>query len=311
MFKGDRNFAVGLFVSVAILLFVGFVVWLTGRTGVEETHRYSLRFDRDVSGLALGGSVKYMGVNIGSVVAMGLEREDGIKVQVDIEVLQSTPVDTGTYASIAMQGITGVAVINLASDPGAHSPLPVPADGGYPVIPVRETGFAAVLSTMPEIMSKLDTLLAQASEILNEENRGHVTATLRNIDQVTGSLAQNRDALASIPAQLEATLADIQGAVAQLNDTIAQAAPGVPELMENLQQSSENLARLTARMDDMLSRHESNIDQFLDEGLAQAPELISESRRAIRELEKLLQQLSENPSLLIHRGDTRTVEVDP
>ena len=68
MFKGDRNFAVGLFVSIAIATFVAFVIWLTGRSGVEEMSRYTLMFDRDVSGLAVGGPVKYMGMTVGSVI---------------------------------------------------------------------------------------------------------------------------------------------------------------------------------------------------------------------------------------------------
>ena len=55
MFKGDRNFTVGLFVTLAIAVFVAFVIWLTGRSGAEELSRYSLKFERDVSGLAVGG----------------------------------------------------------------------------------------------------------------------------------------------------------------------------------------------------------------------------------------------------------------
>ncbi|MCH5377912.1 MAG: MlaD family protein, partial [Planctomycetes bacterium] len=82
----------GLFVSVAIVALVAFVLWLTGRSGTEEMARYSLMFDRDVSGLAVGGPVKYMGVDIGSVVQMQLEENEGIQVRVDIDILASTPV---------------------------------------------------------------------------------------------------------------------------------------------------------------------------------------------------------------------------
>ena len=74
MFKGDRNFAVGLFVSIAIASFIFFVIWLTGRTGEQELTRYTLLFHKDVSGLSVGGPVKYMGMNVGSVVLMDLER---------------------------------------------------------------------------------------------------------------------------------------------------------------------------------------------------------------------------------------------
>ena len=121
MFKGDRNFAVGLFVTIAIAAFIFFVVWLTGRTGNEEMTKYTLLFDNDITGLYVGSSVKYMGMNIGTVSEMKLEQNNGIRIRVVINILESTPVDHGTYASLALQGITGVAVVNLASDPGDHA----------------------------------------------------------------------------------------------------------------------------------------------------------------------------------------------
>ena len=143
MFKGDRNFTVGLFVSIAIAALVVFIIWLTGRSGQEEMSRYTLLFNRDVSGLAVGGPVKYMGMNIGSVVHMDLDKSEGVRIRVDIEILTSTPVNQGTYASLAIQGITGVAVVNLASEAGDFPALPDPPRGRHPEIPVRDVGFAA------------------------------------------------------------------------------------------------------------------------------------------------------------------------
>ena len=95
MFKGDRNFAVGLFVSIAIAAFIFFVIWLTGRTGNEEMKRYSLLFSKDISGLSVGGPVKYMGMNIGTVIEMELESNHGIRIRVDIE--ESSPEDMEEY----------------------------------------------------------------------------------------------------------------------------------------------------------------------------------------------------------------------
>ena len=169
MFKGNYNFVVGLFVSIAIALFVGFVLWLTGRSGAEDLTRYSMLFERDVSGLAIGGPVKFMGVNIGSVINMEIMRDDDILIRVDIEILRDTPVDAGTFASLALQGITGVAVVNLDSDSGPHKPLELTPGLAYPVIPVRDVGFAALMSSAPQLMDRLDRLLGQANLLLGEE----------------------------------------------------------------------------------------------------------------------------------------------
>jgi len=311
MFKGDRNFAVGLFVSVAIAVFVLFVIWLTGRSGVEEMTRYTLLFDRDVSGLAVGGPVKFMGMNIGSVVHMGLDTEHGVRVQVDIEILETTPVDSGTYASLALQGITGVAVVNLASEPGAHPPLPEPPRGQYPRIPVRDVGFAALISSAPAIMSKLDQLLTRAGEMLGDDNRTAVGNALRNVETLSASLAGSGDSLAALPQELSATLADIQATVERLQGVIEQLQPDLSAAAANVNRSSENLAALTGRFDELLRRHEDDMSRFLEDGLGEAPALLQETRRAMRELEKLMSELQDDPSQLIHRPPSDALEIDP
>ena len=311
MFKGDRNFTVGLFVTIAIAAFVAFVIWLTGRSGAEEMARYSLKFERDVSGLAVGGPVKYMGMNVGSVIRMDLETGHGVRVRVDIEVLATTPVNQGTYASLALQGITGVAVVNLASEPGKHPPLPAPPDDEYPEIPVRDVGFAAVLSSAPEIMAKLDHLLTQAGELLGETNRGTVASALENVEELTESLAANRDTLAALPGDLSETLAGIQATVSDLRSMIGQVQPDLNATLANINRSSENLASLTARFDAMLRDNEGDMERFMQDGLGEAPALLRESRAALRDLEKLVAELRNDPSQLLHRPPSETLEMDP
>jgi phospholipid/cholesterol/gamma-HCH transport system substrate-binding protein len=311
MFKGDRNLVVGLFMTVAIAVLVTFIIWLTGRTGQEELARYTLLFDRDVSGLSLGGAVNYMGVNIGSVTSMTLEQDNGTRVRVDIEVLADTPVDSGTWASIAMQGITGVAVINLASDPGGdHAPVRPPAGRKYPVIPVRDVGFAAIVSNMGSIMGKMDQVLEDIQQILGDENQASIAGTLKNLESVTSSLAEDREAIASLPDKLDQTLTSIQATVEQLNAMANEARPDIGEALGQLKSASTNLADLTGRIDQLVAGNEQAIDQFLAEGLTQAPALMEDARNALRELDKLLRDLQDDPSQLLFKTDSNALEVD-
>ena len=311
MFKGNKNFAVGLFVSIAMVAFISFVLWLTGRSGVAEMARYSMMFERDVSGLAIGGPVKYMGVSIGSVTQMEIIGEGNILVRVDIEILESTPVNSGTFASLAFQGITGVAVVNLDSDTGTHKPLKLTAGIEYPVIPVRDVGFAAVLASAPKIMKRLDQLLSQANELMGEENRDSITRSLGNVESLTGSLADSREVIAALPADLNRTLADIQTVVGRLNELVTQLQPGINSTMDNLNHSSENLANLTASLDTWMKENEANLSRFVDEGLGEAPALISGARQTLRELQKLVAELQNDPSQLIYRPREDTLEMEP
>jgi len=311
MFKGNNNLVVGLFVSIAIAFFVGFILWLTGRSGNEEMERYSLLFEKDVSGLAVGGPVKYMGVNIGSVIQMEIVRRDNILIRVDVEILESTPVDSGTYASLAFQGITGVAVVNLDSDEGQHDPIK-PTEGiPYPVIPVRQLGIAAVLSGAPRIVDRLDNLLIQANEILGEENRASISRSLENVEALTTSLADSKDTIAALPAGLDETLAEIRSVVQELKGMVIEVQPDIQSAMASLDRSTANLANLTTQLDDWMTRNEANLERFVEEGLGEAPALINTASQTMRDLEKLLATLQEDPSQLIHRPQQETLEIEP
>jgi phospholipid/cholesterol/gamma-HCH transport system substrate-binding protein len=144
MFKGNVNLAVGLFLSVALAGVAGFAMWLAGTKGNQPMEHYSMLFEKDVSGLSLGGPVYFLGVNVGSVTAMELVPGPHIKVRVDIEVLETTPVDSGSWASLNAQGITGVTVINIVGEPGEYGPIQKTEGFDYPLIPIRQTGLSAL-----------------------------------------------------------------------------------------------------------------------------------------------------------------------
>ena len=194
-----NNFTVGLFVSLALAMFIGITIWLAGKQGGEPTATYSMFFQKDVSGLMLGGPVFYLGVEVGSVTKMEIIPGNPMSVRVDIEVLDSTPVDTGTSASLVFQGITGVAVVNLIGDLGMNLPLKTPPGLEYPVIEVRDTGLAALLSDAPGIIEKINVLLDQANSLVGGENQTLFTDTLRNLETLSGTLADQEAAFAALP----------------------------------------------------------------------------------------------------------------
>lgn len=311
MFKGNKNLIVGLFVSAALAALIAFSLWLSGRTGSENMVRYSMLFERDVSGLVIGGPVKYMGVSIGSVMQMQLSRKEDIVVRVDIEVLESAPINSGTYASLAFQGITGAALINLSRIPGQHPPLEKTPGFEYPLIPVRQTGMAALLSDAPEITGKLNNLLDQANSMLGQENRDALSDTLSNIESLSQSLAANNEAIAALPHDLRSTLAEVRNTLGQLQEVVGQIRPNMVDTMENFGRASKNLAALTNRFDQWMTDHEADMEHLIDEGLADAPALIADTRRTLREMEKLMRNIQEDPSQLIYRSEEETLEIEP
>ena len=311
MFKGNINFAVGLFLSVALAGLAGFAMWLAGSKGNEPMQNYSILFEDDISGLAVGGPVYYLGVNVGEVISTELLPGKQIKVQVDIKVLKNTPIDSGSTASLMGQGITGVTVINISGGPGDQEPIKPTEGFKYPLIPVKQTGLSALLANMPQTISKLNQLLDQANLLLGDENRGSVTSMLHHIDSLTGDLAGKGDTIAELPGELKTLLQDARKTLATVHDLVVSVQPDVEGAMSHLNEASTNLAALSKRVDELLAKNEVELDHFVHNGLGQVPDLILDLRSTLRDVQKLLRQLQENPSLLIYKSPDDAVEVKP
>lgn len=292
---------VGIFVSIGLVTLIVMSFIFAGGRSTEPTTRYIIFFQRDVSGLTLGAPVRYLGVRVGEVNTMSLTTHDFTEVRVDLEVLQSTPITAATYASLAFQGVTGVAFISLAADQNGQTNKLVADDFEYPVIPTRDTGLAALLSDAPEITRKVTQLLDQASQLLDENNQAALAGSLANIEAMTESL----------PGELRTVLAEGENTLRQLRSTLDQAQPDVVATMKQLNEASTSLANISARMDGWLTENDRQMEQFMSAGLAQIPALIADTRNTMRELEKLLAELRDNPSQLVYKPQTEPVVVEP
>jgi phospholipid/cholesterol/gamma-HCH transport system substrate-binding protein len=283
---------------------------LAGGRSTEPTVRYTVLFERDINGLTLGAPARFLGVEVGQVVAISLVLENDTKVRVDIEVLQSTPVTTASYASLAFQGVTGVAFVSLASDRGVRATPLLAGNFEYPVIPARTTGLAALLADGPEISYKISELLDRANKLLDQENQDRLARSLASIDKLTAALASQEDAIGALPQQLQSVLGRIDSTVAGLQATLEQAEPDLLATMQTLNQTSESLANIGARLDDWLTEHDNDMQQFIGGGLAKTPALVADTRNTMRELEKLLNELRENPSQLVYKLQSEAVVVE-
>ena len=60
--------AVGAFVLLVLAMAILFVYWYSDARDQRTFKRYEIYFDGSVSGLAVGGQVRYLGVDVGRVV---------------------------------------------------------------------------------------------------------------------------------------------------------------------------------------------------------------------------------------------------
>jgi phospholipid/cholesterol/gamma-HCH transport system substrate-binding protein len=302
---------VGVFVLAVAAITVGFTVWIAGGRSADAMTTYTVIFDRDVSGLTPGSPVRYLGVDIGEVVTISLTMNQETRVSVEVTVAAATPVHQGTYGSLAYQGITGVAFINLAADSGEFPPLTTAVGNEYPIIPSREVGLAALFAQSGDITAEVGTLLGRANSLLGEQNQNSLTRTLANVELLSDLLVGEREFLAALPQRLVAALGDLQDMVGRVSSLLDQAQPDLLAATEQLNQATTNIAQLTNRLDQWFQANEEALDTFVAIGLGELPGLVADTQGALRELDKFLTDAREDPSQFIYQPQRTAVQVEP
>jgi len=88
-----------------------------------------------VSGLTTGSTVSFNGIRVGQVSGLKIDPDRPNRIIATIAVDQSTPMRTDTKASLAFQGLTGVATIELSGGSADAKPLPGPPS--HPPAPLK------------------------------------------------------------------------------------------------------------------------------------------------------------------------------
>ena len=78
-----------------------FVYWYSDSRDQRDFKRYEIYFDGSVSGLAVGGQVRYLGVDVGRVVRVTLDQRAADRVQVIVDIDASAP-DLRSHAGAAV-----------------------------------------------------------------------------------------------------------------------------------------------------------------------------------------------------------------
>ena len=128
---------------------------------------YRIHFPDSVSGLAVGDSVKFRGVDVGTVKSMIIDPDNSRLLLVEVRLRKETPVKTDTRASLVLKGITGVVFIELnGGDSAAKTLLAVTPQGKMPEIPSEKTGLKAMLDDFPKLVEKFLSIEDQIKKVV-------------------------------------------------------------------------------------------------------------------------------------------------
>ncbi len=181
----SHAFFAGLFALVFGAAAILAIYWLSG--GRNVTHDYVVVTKQNVSGLNPQAQVRYRGIRVGKVSEIHLDPEDSSNTLVTIQIRDDVPLTTGTVAKLNYQGITGLAHILLMESGKDTLPL-APNDSQPPRIAMMPSLLEELGENGMATLQQARQLMASANDMMNEENRRHLTATLKNLEAASANM---------------------------------------------------------------------------------------------------------------------------
>jgi phospholipid/cholesterol/gamma-HCH transport system substrate-binding protein len=305
---------IGAFTVAGAIMLVVIGLWASRYAADDSWKEYEVIFEHPVSGLSVGSTVQYNGINMGSVRELRLAPEDPSRVIARIRLEADAPVREDTVARLTVSGLTGVAFIQLrGGSPGSPRLDPGP-DGVPPQIMAEESGLQKLIDASEDIASMASEVMLRVLDFLSEDNADRVSHTLDNIDRLSEAVLAESDLIADairnihqgsehLPAVLEQSRSLLDGMTAALAEIDEHLIATLPQLSDDIANTLEQLASAANRVDRVLADNEVALSEFGVEVLTPLGPAVQEFRQLVRELSRLSTRFERHPTRFLLGGD--------
>lgn len=265
---------VGLFVVLLTLAIAIIALWLTQSLQEKPYKTYLVYMNESVAGLSKQAPVKYNGVDVGYVQNLKINLDNPQQVILNLQIEPYVPITEDTKAVLTVQGLTGIAYIGLQGGRPGSKKLLAEGDQDYPIIKSAPSFMMRLDQSLDNLTHNINQLTNNVRLLLNQSNLNAVAHTLKNIDEVTTTIAQDHQ-------EIDSGIKSLQVALKQL-----------PNLTQHLDKMADNMNQTSRGLNEALQM--LNIQLFPEAFLA-----LQSFRKLSQDISHFSQALNQNPNMLI------------
>lgn len=306
--QSKRSVIVGIFVFIALIIFVLGVMTLGGQKSLFNRGATISANFREVNGLTAGNNVWFAGVKVGTVQEIAFEPNGTVRVDMNIEKKYQSIIKKDAKAKVGADGFIGNKLVILSGG----SPSAAVVENGTVLAAEQALGMEEMMATLQENNRNLLTITSNFKTLSDQMVNGKGTVgKLLNDEQLFNDLQQ------SITTIKVATAGAQQMIASANNYTSKLTAKG--SLANDLVTDTVIFARLrsTVREIDGLSDKANAVMQTLNDASANLSQKLNDNgspvglllndkqtaeeiRATIRNLQAGTQKLDENMEALQH-----------
>ena len=323
-----NHIVIGAFVLVVVFGLFGFVLWLAKIEIDQQFSYYRVIFEEAVSGLSIGGDVRYNGIPVGAVTEIKIDHKDPGRVQVTLEVAADTPVKADTVAKLELQGITGVAFVQLSGGTVLAGKPEPGSNGEPPTLRSERSAIQAFFAGAPELINQATVLVDAVTKLVNEKNRERFEHILANVDEISTGLAKRGPELEQMLGDLQQIAARTSELMNRLNGLVEDSevtlsvARGTmnaaDELIEgelrktlaDLGAAAERFEAVGKDLQVLVAENREGLAAFTTDGLLELTRFLEESRILVASASRLVEDLKSDPAHFLFGGQQEGFEAE-
>jgi phospholipid/cholesterol/gamma-HCH transport system substrate-binding protein len=287
-----------------------FVYWYSGGRDRRSYVPYEIYFSGSVTGLSEGGSVRYLGVEVGRVRRIRIDPRSPERVQVIAQIDQATPISDKTTAQLTLLSFaTGLLYIDLRQNTAGRAVMPPVPSIEYPVINSVQSTLDNFLDQLPEIASNAANLLERAQQIFSPENSAALADMVKNLHDASRGLPATMQRVDTLLADFDLATNETRKLIAGLQHATDELGPQITTLADRLATTADHLEKASRGVEAFIAENRAGVTAFAQDGLPQLQRMLEEARGAAAEFAELSRSLKDNPSQLLYQPPERGVKV--
>lgn len=303
------NYAlIGAFVLAAAAALMGFILWLSQAQFRQAFEDYDIVFQGPVT-LDQGASVRYIGIKVGEVAWVRIDRADPSRVRARVRIDAETPVKTDSVATIDFAGITGVTFVQISAGSTEAPELARQPGQPVPVIRSERTQLVEIFTSGQEVLARSGETVERINALLSDDNLKRIERTLANIEQVSQRLAaedgpiENANATLTTFRRAGESFDNASATLAEVGRDINEALVGIESDLDGLASDADELiAALLAAAEEAqvaISATGEVVDGPARDAFEQMRVVGLDLRRLIGRMERVARDFEDNPQRIV------------
>jgi phospholipid/cholesterol/gamma-HCH transport system substrate-binding protein len=312
MITRAQKIRLGIFITTALTLFIIILAFLSLEKLFREKDIYYVAYtNTSVTGLDIGSSVKYLGINVGAVQDIQIDPRDISTIIVTIAIKKDTPIKKDVRADISTLGITGIKVIELRGGTQEASSIK-PGEYITPGKSLTEDITGKAEKIAEKIEHVLNNLIALTAESNQDKIFHLVDEAIVTVDNLNMVIDTNKTKISHAFSNLDTTMRQLSIASKSSRATMQRLekvvrSDSIRQTLANISQIADKLNRANIyNLDEQVNVAVQRMNTVLEQldllvrlNQVKFNQTMDDLNETVHYLNNAARQIDEDPSILL------------